>query len=123
MSTAQISTSPSEPIVNMRLLLEKASAFKRPLMIAVGFSGLLKALAFSNNSLMFTIGSLGEVLIWAVLIHLLLSFPAGRLEGGVDRLIVAVGYFNATVVQVAGLVLTDPVKAGCADCPANLLLI
>src|SRR5947208_6664658 len=94
-----------------------------PLMIAVGFSGLLKALAFSNNSLVFTIGSLGEVLIWAFLIHLLLSFPAGRLEGGVDRLIVAVGYINATVVQVAGLLLTDPVKAGCADCPANLLLI
>jgi signal transduction histidine kinase len=94
-----------------------------PLMIAVGFSGLLKALAFSNNSVVFTIGSLGEVLIWALLIHLLLSFPAGRLQGGVDRLIVAVGYFNATVVQVAGLVLTDPAKAGCADCPANPLLI
>ena len=94
-----------------------------PLMIAVGFSGLLKALAFSNNSVIFTIGSLGEVLIWALLIHLLLSFPYGRLESGVDRLIVAVGYFNATVVQVAGFVLTDPAKAGCADCPANPLLI
>ena len=94
-----------------------------PLMIAVGFSGLLKALAFSNNSVVFTIGSLGEVLIWALLIHLLLSFPSGRLQGGVDRLIVAVGYFNATVVQVAGLLLTDPAKAGCADCPANALLI
>jgi signal transduction histidine kinase len=94
-----------------------------PLMIALGFSGLLKSLAFSNNSLIFTIGSLGEVLIWALLIHLLLSFPAGRLEGGVDRLIVAVGYFNATVVQMAGIVLTDPAKAGCADCPANPLLI
>jgi signal transduction histidine kinase len=94
-----------------------------PLMIAVGFAGLLKALAFSNDSLVFTVGSLGEVLIWAFLIHLLLSFPAGRLEGGVDRLIVAVGYFNATVVQVAGLVLTDPTQAGCANCPANPLLI
>ncbi len=92
-------------------------------MVAVGFSGLLKALAFSNNSLIYTIGSLGEVLIWALLIHLLLSFPAGRLEGGVDRLIVAVGYFNATVVQVARFVLTDPAKAGCAECPANPLLI
>jgi signal transduction histidine kinase len=94
-----------------------------PLMIAVGFSGLLKSLAFSNDSLVFTIGSLGEVLIWAFLIHLLLSFPAGRLEGGVDRLIVAVGYFNATVVQLAGLMLTDPAQAGCGDCPANPLLI
>src|SRR6266480_6061006 len=51
-----------------------------PLMIAAGFAGLLKALAFSNNSVVFTIGSLGEVLIYAVLIHLLLSFPSGQLE-------------------------------------------
>ena len=51
-----------------------------PLMIAVGFAGLLKALAFSNDSAIFTIGSLGEVLIYALLIHLLLSFPSGRLD-------------------------------------------
>ena len=36
-----------------------------PLMIAVGFAGLLKALAFSGDSVIFTIGSLGEVLIYA----------------------------------------------------------
>jgi hypothetical protein len=51
-----------------------------PLMIAVGFAALLKALAFSNDSAIFTIGSLGEVLIYALLIHLLLSFPSGRLD-------------------------------------------
>jgi signal transduction histidine kinase len=94
-----------------------------PLMIAVGFGGLVKALAFSNDSFVFTVGSLGEVLIWAVLIHLLLSFPAGRLQGGVDRLIVVIAYLNATIVQVAGFVLTDPANAGCAGCPANPLLI
>ena len=53
-----------------------------PLMIAVGFAGLLKALSFSNDSVVFTIGSLSEVLIYAVLIHLLLSFPSGRLNFG-----------------------------------------
>ena len=42
------------------------------------------------------------MLIWALLIHLLLSFPYGRLESGVDRLIVAIGYFNATVVRSPG---------------------
>ena len=83
-----------------------------PLMIAVGFAGLLKALAFSNNSVVFTIGSLGEVLIYALLIHLLLSFPSGRLEGGVDRLLVAVAYFNATVVQLAAFVFDRPRQGG-----------
>jgi signal transduction histidine kinase len=94
-----------------------------PLMIAVGFSGLLKALTFSNDSVVFTIGSLAEVLIYALLVHLLLSFPSGQLESGVDRLLVAIAYFNTTVVQLAGFLFTDPAKEGCARCPANPLLI
>ncbi len=49
-----------------------------PLMVAVGLSGLLKGLAFSNDSVVFAIASVGEVLIYAVLIHLLLSFPVGE---------------------------------------------
>src|ERR1700704_2814495 len=94
-----------------------------PLMVAVGFAGLLKALAFSNDSVIFTIGSLGEVLIYALLIHLLLSFPSGHLESQVDRLLVGVAYFNTTVVQLAGFLITDPAKQGCPNCPTNPLLI
>ena len=92
------------------------------LMIAVGFAGLLKALAFSNDSVIFTIGSLGELLIYALLIHLLLSFPSGRLDSRLDRVLVAIAYFNTTVVQLAAFVLNDP-QQGCAQCPANPLLI
>jgi signal transduction histidine kinase len=94
-----------------------------PLMIAVGFSGMLKSLAFSSNSAVFTVASLGEVLIYALLVHLLLSFPAGRLESRLDRVLVAIAYFNTTVIQLSALVFTDPAKAGCAQCPANALLI
>jgi signal transduction histidine kinase len=93
------------------------------LMIAVGFSGFLKGLTFSNDSAIFTIASLGEVLIYAVLVHLLLSFPSGRLESRLDRLLVAIAYFNTTVLQLAAFVFTDPAKAGCPHCPANPLLI
>ena len=94
-----------------------------PLMIAVGFSGFLKSLTFSNNSVVFTISSLGEVLIYAFLVHLLLSFPSGRLESQLDRLLVAVTYFNTTVVQLAAFVFWAPATQGCPDCPANPLLI
>jgi signal transduction histidine kinase len=94
-----------------------------PLMIAVGFAGLLKALAFSGDSVVFTIGSLSELLIYALLIHLLLSFPSGRLESGVDRVLVGVAYFNTTVLQLAAFVLNDPAQAGCPNCPVNPLLI
>jgi signal transduction histidine kinase len=93
-----------------------------PLMIAVGFAGQLKALAFSNDSVVFTIGSLSELLIYAVLIHLLLSFPSGRLDSRLDRVLVAIAYFNTTIVQLAAFLLNDP-QQGCAQCPANPLLI
>jgi len=93
-----------------------------PLMVAVGLSGLLKGLAFSNNSVVFAIASVGEVLIYAVLIQLLLSFPSGRLETRLDRLLVTIAYVNTTVVQLGVFVFTDS-KAGCARCPSNPLLI
>jgi hypothetical protein len=88
-----------------------------PLMVAVGFSGLLKGLVFSNDSVVFAIASVGEVLIYAVLIHLLLSFPSGRLETRLDRLLVTIAYVNTTVVQLGVFLFTDS-KAGCARCPA-----
>src|SRR5258708_19212655 len=44
-----------------------------PLMIAVGFAGLLKALSFSNDTVVFTIASLSHVLTFSVLLPLLLS--------------------------------------------------
>ena len=94
-----------------------------PLMVAVGLSGLLKGLAFSNDSVVFAIASVGEVLIYAVLIHLLLSFPSGRLETRLDRLLVTIAYVNTTVVQLGVFLFTDPSKAGCTRCPSNPLLI
>ncbi len=90
-----------------------------PLMVAVGLSGLLKGLAFSNDSVVFAIASVGEVLIYAVLIHLLLSFPSGRLETRLDRLLVTIAYVNTTVVQFGVFLFTDPSKAD----PSNPLLI
>ncbi len=93
-----------------------------PLMVAVGLSGLLKGLAFSNDSVVFAIASVGEVLIYAVLIQLLLSFPSGRLETRLDRLLVTIAYVNTTVVQLGVFLFTDS-KAGCSSCPGNPLLI
>ncbi len=90
-----------------------------PLMVAIGLSGLLKGLAFSNDSVVFAIASVGEVLIYAVLIHLLLSFPSGRLETRLDRLLVTIAYVNTTVVQLGVFLFTDPSKAD----PSNPLLI
>jgi signal transduction histidine kinase len=94
-----------------------------PLMIAVGFAGMWKALAFSNNSIVFILGSLADVLIYALLIHLVLSFPSGRLGGQVDRVVVGIAYFNTIVLQLAAIVFSDPAEHGCPRCPANPVLI
>ncbi|MCW3018298.1 MAG: hypothetical protein JWN10_606 [Solirubrobacterales bacterium] len=94
-----------------------------PLMVAVGLSGFVKGLAFSNDSVVFAIASVGEVLIYAVLIQLLLSFPSGRLETRLDRLLVTIAYINTTVVQLGVFLFTDPSRAGCTSCPSNPLLI
>ena len=89
-----------------------------PLMIAVGFAGLLKTLAFSNDSVIFTIGSLGEALIYALLILLLLVVSFGQLDSRVDRVLVSIAYFNTVVVQLAAFVIIDP-AAGVRPMPGQ----
>jgi Histidine kinase/Histidine kinase-, DNA gyrase B-, and HSP90-like ATPase len=94
-----------------------------PLMTAAGFSAFLMALRFSNDGLVFTIGGVGSTLFYAVLIHLVLSFPSGRLRTRLERFLVAAAYFDTTVLQLGWVLLTDPVKDGCPECPTNPLLI
>jgi len=95
------------------------------LMIAVGCAWLLRALEVSSNPVLFAVGSLLAPLAFAVLNHLLLAFPSGRLETRGRRWLARVGYVNVTVLQLAALLVTDtraPYTA-CEDCPPNPLLI
>src|SRR5215207_2337184 len=50
------------------------------LMIGVGLATLTAGLQFSDAALPFVLGALCDTLIVALLIHLLLAFPSGRLE-------------------------------------------
>lgn len=89
------------------------------LLVVTGFSWFVTALDWSPNPLAHTVGlALGSVFA-AVLAHLLLAFPAGRLEGVVPRVVVAVAYVDALGVQLLSTVFDG---AACA-CPANLLLV
>lgn len=94
-----------------------------PLMTAVGFAWTFLALSFSNNEVVFAIGVLGGTLAFAILIHLLLGFPDGKLHGRLSRWVVGLTYFITTVLQVARFVFTKPVEDGCEGCPENPLLI
>src|SRR6478752_2168013 len=63
-----------------------------PLMTAVGFTWFFQALSASNNAWIFTLGFLGQTLPFAILVHLLVSFPSGRLQTRLQVVAVSLGY-------------------------------
>jgi signal transduction histidine kinase len=93
------------------------------LMTAVGFTWFFQALEASNNTAVFTIGTFGVTLPFAILIQLLITFPSGRLESRIQKVLIAVAYFVTTVMQAAWILFADPTREGCDGCPENLIKI
>ena len=78
----------------------------------------------SPTPLVFTTGLVAGSATLALAIHLLHSYPGGRLRGRGRTVFVASGY--AVLVGVLGVVPTlffAPASNGCADCPRNVLLV
>jgi signal transduction histidine kinase len=90
------------------------------LMAAVGFSSCLAALRVSTEPWVFIVGLLFITSQWALLYHLLLAFPGGLLQSGVERLLVAGMYFSAVVVHPIQTLFQDTARLGFPD---NVLLI
>jgi signal transduction histidine kinase len=90
------------------------------LMVAVGFSYCLSGLIVTTDSWPFIVGLSLIALPYAILFHVLLAFPSGRLHSGGDALLVGAAYFIGTVGWWACMVLEDPTTIGL---PANPLLI
>jgi PAS domain S-box-containing protein len=93
------------------------------LMVAEGFAWLLQSLQSSNSSVPFSIGLLLSNIPFALLAHLLLAYPRGRLESRISRAIVIAVYLDVTVLQLAWLLFYEPSAHGCDGCPANVFLI
>ncbi|WCN05175.1 sensor histidine kinase [Streptomyces sp. M92] len=101
------------------------------LMLAEGLTWFCGNLQGSGVPLLFALGSWGEALNLAVLGHLLLAFPDGRLAATLDRFVVAAGYGLVAVGGLVRVTLYDPAVSGsatylsCADCgpDANALLL
>ena len=93
------------------------------LMVGTGFVLYAGTLIQTNRSLPFTAGLVVSALPAAMLAHLVLSFPDGRLHSIWERLIVWAAYLNAIVVQVVMLMFM-PIEAvsGC-PCPHNILFV
>jgi signal transduction histidine kinase len=95
-----------------------------PLMMAVGFAWFLYPLDYSDSRWLFLIGSVFGSLSFAVLIHLILSFPDGRLHSRLERVVVGGGYLATTVLPIPAYLFFDTeTSSRCDNCPANPILI
>jgi signal transduction histidine kinase len=93
------------------------------LMAATGFAWLLAAVGFSDLPLLFTIGQLFGAFFFAVVLHLLLAFPSGRLQSVAERRIVWATYVLTSVGVGTLWLFADPKQLDCDGCPDNVVLV
>jgi signal transduction histidine kinase len=94
-----------------------------PLMTATGFLFFVSELAASDNALVFTVSTLFGNLFLAVVVHMLLAMPSGRLRTRGERMLVIGAYVFASPLSRIYVLLADPQDFGCAGCPESALLI
>jgi signal transduction histidine kinase len=90
-----------------------------PLMVAFGFAWFAGRLTFTDWPLLYTIGLFTAALFFAVLGHVLLAFPTGRVEGRLIGGLVLAGYVDTTLVIGVGILFHH----GEPGDPENLALI
>ena len=72
----------------------------------------------------FSAGLLLNAAVAAVISHLALSFPSGRLSARLDRAVVTSGYAITVGLLGAAVAMTfNPASSGCGSCPRNLWLV
>ena len=90
-------------------------------LIFTGFAWFASMLPMSHNPVLFTAGEVVYSFYYAGFLYLILSFPAGRLQGKLDRALMVIAIALVTVGQSAGLFFADSRDCVCRNCPANLL--
>jgi len=90
------------------------------LMVALGYAYCLSGLIVSTESWSFIVGLHLIPLPYAILLHILVAFPTGQLQTTVERALVWTGYFVATVVWWALMLIED---TGAFGLPPNHLLL
>ena len=92
-------------------------------MVFIGNAWFATFLAYSNDSILFTVGTAMEDLYLVGFVYLVLTFPKGELTRRVDGALTAAAVFLATVVEVTWLLFADSEEVVCEGCPPNALTI
>jgi signal transduction histidine kinase len=90
------------------------------LMVALGYAYCLSGLIVSTEPWSFIFGLHLIALPYAILLHILVAFPTGRLHGRGERALVWAAYATATVVWWALMLIEDTGRVGL---PPNHLLV
>jgi signal transduction histidine kinase len=93
------------------------------LMVLLGFTWFLSALAFANSRLPYSVAFVVGGLWGGVFLHLVMAFPSGRLAPGWDRALVIAGYLIFTLASIPEMLFAGPHELGCDRCPTNVLLM
>src|SRR5215203_5287189 len=94
------------------------------LMTAVGFAWFLNGLTASNASAVFTIASYLGPLYLALVVHMVLAFPGGRLETTTQRALVIAGYLLVVGVRLPFFLLGGDVAGDLEGSrPENVMAI
>ncbi len=94
------------------------------LMTLVGFAWFAGALSQSDSPGVFIVGVMLGAIPFGVLIHMLLAFPAGQVEGRWPRFFVGLAYVDVAILGPLAFLFTETHgEGGCDDCPYNPLLI
>jgi PAS domain S-box-containing protein len=93
------------------------------LLVLGGFAWLLAALSDADAPVVFAAGRLLFPVAYAVIVHLLLAYPSGRLASRADVAIVALAYLDATVLRLPWLMFEPLPSESCPDCPTNALFV
>jgi signal transduction histidine kinase len=90
------------------------------LMTLAGLGVTLSGLQLLDSDLLWALGAMTDAAAVALLLHLLLAFPSGRLEGVAERRVAALGYTSAVAQPLR--VFFSPCDGVCPD-NGNPLLI
>ena len=94
-----------------------------PAMVFTGFAWFATFLTDAHGRWLFTAGTAVQSVYLVGFVFIVLSFPAGRLHGRVDRSLIWAAVALVSVVEIVSLSFSDPGAVLCSGCPGNVLEI
>jgi hypothetical protein len=88
-------------------------------MVFTGFAWFATFLTDARGSWLFTVGTAVQSVYLVGFVFIVLSFPAGRLQGRLDRLVILSAVGLVGVVEVVSLFFSDSQAVLCSNCPSK----